>query len=369
MKKPKSAAESVIDLGLTEHVQTSSEVAIVESASNQVTPESQRDLVNQLLGQAQAFSASADLLRTFGVSKLAYVKENKLYKALDGMKTPNGSELSGTWEEFCGLLHVSVDKADEDISNLRAFGEGALERMSSMGIGYRQLRQFRKLSDDKRTALGEVAQTGDKEDLLEYAEELLEAERAAQEELAQAHKATTEEVATLKKREKNYEAELERAQLQIKRLGETKKRLTEFEPRTEDVRSECMALQLEAELPMNSLQKLFEEVVTESESTPESRLRIEQIWVTANIVASTALETLSKICDLAASTPDGNDLPIRALGPHILTPEEAQNWLLSRPLIENRHDAEKALRQEKRESDKPKGPGRPKGSKNSKVED
>jgi len=173
-----------------------------------------------------------------------------------------------------------------------------------------------------------------------------------------------EEIATLKKREKNYESELERAQLQIKRLAESKKRLTDFEPRTEEIRQECMALQLEAELPMNSLQKLFEEAVTENEATPESRLRVEQIWVTANIVASTALDMLAKLCDLAAASPDGNDLPQRALGTHILTREEAEHWLLSRPMIENRHAAEKALRQEKREADKPQGRGRPKGSKN-----
>ena len=62
-----------------------------------------RDLVNQLLGQAQAFSAAAKLLRTFGVSKLAFVKENKLYRQIEGMKLRTGSEsLNGTWEEFCG---------------------------------------------------------------------------------------------------------------------------------------------------------------------------------------------------------------------------------------------------------------------------
>ena len=45
-----------------------------------------RDLVNQLLGQAQAFQAAGDLLRTFGVSKLAIVKENKLYQQLGGKR-------------------------------------------------------------------------------------------------------------------------------------------------------------------------------------------------------------------------------------------------------------------------------------------
>ncbi|MFV2950162.1 hypothetical protein ACNIZR_32870, partial [Pseudomonas japonica] len=103
----------------------------------------ERDLLNQLLGQAQMAGAFEEFSRTVRTSKLAYVKENKLYKAIAGKKAPNGSEFSGTWEEFCSLLGISVDKADMDITNLRAFGEEALESMSRMGIGYREMRQYR----------------------------------------------------------------------------------------------------------------------------------------------------------------------------------------------------------------------------------
>lgn len=132
-----------------------------------------RDLVNQILGQAQAFQAAGDLLRTFGVSKLAIVKENKLYQQLAGSAAPNGSELKGTWVEFCNLLGVSDDKANQDIANLQAFGEEALEQMQRVGIGYRDLRQFRKLPADQRTALIEAAKEGDKNTLLDLAEDLI----------------------------------------------------------------------------------------------------------------------------------------------------------------------------------------------------
>ena len=132
-----------------------------------------RDLVNQLLGQAQAFQAAGNLLQTFGVSKLALVKQNKLYQQLSGMKAPNGSELKGTWVEFCGLLGISDDKANEDINNLNAFGEDALEQMQRIGIGYRELRQYRKLPEDQKQALIEVAKAGDKEGFVELAEEII----------------------------------------------------------------------------------------------------------------------------------------------------------------------------------------------------
>ena len=133
-----------------------------------------RDLVNQLLGQAQMADAFAKFSVTVTTSKLKFVKENKLYRALKGKKSRDGHEfLTGTWQEFCSLLGRSVEQIDEDIRNLNMLGEEALESMSRMGIGYRELRQYRKLPEDQKTALIEVAKAGDKESLVELAEEFI----------------------------------------------------------------------------------------------------------------------------------------------------------------------------------------------------
>ncbi|ENG2554118.1 hypothetical protein FR957_016590 [Escherichia coli] len=144
---------------------------LMANITSQITDE--RDLLNQLLGQAQMADAFEQFSRTVRTSKLAFVKENKLYRNLKGKKTPNGSEFSGTWDEFCNVLGISVDKADLDIANLTAFGEEALDSMSRMGIGYRELRQFRRLPDDQKSALIEVAKEGDKAAFVELAEELI----------------------------------------------------------------------------------------------------------------------------------------------------------------------------------------------------
>ncbi|MGV8267887.1 hypothetical protein ACV334_34710, partial [Pseudomonas aeruginosa] len=66
----------------------------------------------------------------------------------------------------------SVDKANMHIANLRTFGEEALDSMSRMGIGYRELRQWRKLPDDARSALIEAAKQVNK-DAVEYLAEVL----------------------------------------------------------------------------------------------------------------------------------------------------------------------------------------------------
>ena len=155
--------------------ETAPEVAAVDGlAQLQASYGQERDLVNQLLGQAQMASAFAKFPETVSTSKLAYVKENKLYRAIKGQKSGNGFEfLTGTWEEFCGLLGVTSRKVDEDISNLQALGEDALDSMSRSGIGYRELRQYRKLPEDQKQALIEVAKAGDKEGFVELAEEII----------------------------------------------------------------------------------------------------------------------------------------------------------------------------------------------------
>ena len=171
--RPAMPAAQPVALTLNDQA-TAQDVAAVDGLAQLQASYSQgRDLVNQLLGQAQAFQAAGNLLRTFGVSKLALVKENKLYQQLSGMKAPNGLELKGTWVEFCGLLGISDDKANEDINNLNAFGEDALEQMQRIGIGYRELRQYRKLPEDQKQALIEVAKAGDKEGFVELAEEII----------------------------------------------------------------------------------------------------------------------------------------------------------------------------------------------------
>lgn len=332
---------------------------VVESAESDAAG---RDLMNQLLGQAQAFSAASGLLQTFGVSKLAYVKEHGLYRHLAGTRTPNGLELRGNWEEFCGLLGMSDEKANQDIANLRAFGEEALESMSRMGIGYRELRQFRKLPADQREALAQLALTGSKDDVLEAAYDLIEKERSAAAEVTVKNAELAEDLKLAEKRAKNLDAECERKDSQIKRLSQAKVRTTEFLIRTEEIREEAMALQFASELHLNSLKKLFEET---DAAAPEGMLQQETLWIVANTIAARALDVIEHM--KAIGSPDAQ--PDRPMQRHLLTPDEAIRWLQDYPLIENRYEAEQALRQEKRDAAKPKGPGRPKGSANKGAEE
>lgn len=186
--------------------------ALQSIAQTEANYGAERDLVNQLLGQAQASQAFAKFSVTVTTSKLAHVKETKAYKGLSGMKIPNVTEnLTGTWEEFCGLLGISVEKADLDIKNLRAFGEEALEAMSRMGIGYRDLRQFRRLAADDQSALAEIAKTGDKEAVLDLAEELIARQAAEKQKLEKQLENKAQEYETASQRAAKLGEQLDKA--------------------------------------------------------------------------------------------------------------------------------------------------------------
>ncbi|MGV5420825.1 hypothetical protein [Pseudomonas aeruginosa] len=180
----------------------------------------ERDLVNQLLGQAQMAEAFAKFSKTVLTSKLAFVKEHKLYRALKGQRSQDGLEFSGTWAEFCNLLGWTPEHANEAISSLHAFGEEALESMSRMGIGYRELRQWRKLPDDARSALIEASKQGNKEAVEYLAEELIATHTKEKEELQakledaqREHNALSQVEADTSKKLRDTKLELERARL------------------------------------------------------------------------------------------------------------------------------------------------------------
>lgn len=178
----------------------------------------ERDLVNQLLGQAQMADAFAQFSLTVRTSKLAFVKENRLYKALAGKKSPNGYDfLSGTWEEFCNLLGISVQKADLDIQNLRAFGEEALESMSRMGIGYRELRQYRRLPEDDKSALIEAAKSGDSAAFVDLAEELISKHVKEKDELQKKLDESQRDLDALSQVEADTNRKLRDAKLELER--------------------------------------------------------------------------------------------------------------------------------------------------------
>lgn len=317
-------------------------------------------LVNQMLGQAQAFRMVGDLVRTFGVSKLAFVKENKLYQQLRGTKTPNGGIYAGTWVEFCGLVGVSDDKANEDIANLHAFGEEALENMRRVGIGYRELRQFRRLPADDNQALIEAAATGDKETLLDLAETIIARHTKEKEILAERVEGVMADHTDVESRLDTVTAERDGA---LKRLNKRNQR-DEDEGGVPlvmaDLRSEIAALVKKAELAIDSFTPLGVELMGyrgHEEAgvwvEPTGRLAIAGLMA-LRLLADGAVKRYAEALDLDYAAFEGKPEALAFLAPEEIL-AVAQEW----PALTAVHGHEAALRQHEREQARPKGKGRP----------
>lgn len=314
-----------------------------------------RDLVNQLLGQAQALGAAGNLLRTFGVSKLEFVKKNKLYQQLAGMRTPNGSECKGTWDEFCGLLGMSVDKADEDIANLRAFGEQALDQMQRAGIGYRELRQYRRLPEDERAALIDVAQTGDKDAFLDLAEVIVS--KNAGEKAVLAERIRELEATTTDLQVQRDTAEAEAAGLK-KRLDRGLPDRSDQVPQViADLRAEILALGKKASLAVDSFTPLGVELVTMAGHETGHP------WADATLrLAVTQLQALEVqlhglVHKYRTAFRDGDAAPVPT---SYLTQQEMNEAAAMFDQLTQAHSFEARMREWEREQARPKGKGRPK---------
>ena len=131
-KAKTTAAKQKVEPGVPSgHETTLSETEVVgkfEQIEAAYTEE--RDLMNQLLGQIQMSQAIGKLTTVVGLTKLAHIKETKLYRAMAGKKLfdSEGNEITdvGTWSGFCRLIGSSQQKVDEDLMNLATFGEEAL---------------------------------------------------------------------------------------------------------------------------------------------------------------------------------------------------------------------------------------------------
>ncbi|HSH71566.1 MAG TPA: hypothetical protein VK974_00790 [Methylophilaceae bacterium] len=220
--KKTKALDATILLPVTEEAQ--SETAMESKIANITEAYSgDRDLINQLLGQTQAFQAVAKFTTVVSLSKLQIIKENKLYKDSKGLKTPDGQELSGTWADFVELgLGMSVNKIDEDLLNLNAFGEDALASLTSIGAGYRELRKLRKLPDDVKDQViqGRLVDLTDKDDVVALIDEL-----------------TSEQTRVVDKLNKHVTNLTEDAQAVDQLLGDKSDRITELEKEVHKLRN------------------------------------------------------------------------------------------------------------------------------------
>lgn len=235
-----------------EHVEIVSELTTITQGYSD-----ERDLMNQIMGQIQMADALSKLTTVVSLQKLAHIKETKMYRAIAGKKAidANGEEIAdvGTWEGFCRAIGTTKSKVDEDILNLKSFGENALNSLTQVGAGYRELRQLRKLPEGDRTALLEIAKTGDKESLIDLLEDVVSKHAKEKEALAskladlEADQKATEKVLTEKnKKLDKANTSLEKLQLRTASWDERVAPFKEEITQRQSIIDEAVARHLQA---------------------------------------------------------------------------------------------------------------------------
>lgn len=171
-KAPETPQAQVNEKAFEEATQAARDLSLLKADFN-----NERDTLNQMIGRVQMGRAIGGLTNALNLQALKSIKEAKSYRSLAGQTGVDRRGLPihdvGTWDGFCRALGFSPDKLDEDLLNLDAFGAEALDGLTAIGAGYRELRQYRKLPDDSKQALIEVAKLGDKEGFVEIAEQII----------------------------------------------------------------------------------------------------------------------------------------------------------------------------------------------------
>lgn len=257
-----------------------------------------RDLANQMLGQIQMSISVSKLTTVVGLSKLKHIKETKLYKALAGkvVVLPSGenTRLVGTWAEYCELLGTSANKIDEDLMNLKVFGEDAMDSLTRIGAGYRELRQLRRLPEDQQVALIEVAKLGDKDSFVELAEEIIAKHAREKEELTKVN-------ADLKA---DYEAQgtiIEKKDAKLnaieKQLHKQRNRAGDWHPRATDIAIETTRHAAETLEALDKLETMRNAILTEEFGEADRDAAIEAMAVVYYDAITQIVNRIAEVTD------------------------------------------------------------------------
>ncbi|TAL45702.1 MAG: hypothetical protein EPN89_11860, partial [Methylovulum sp.] len=130
-------------------------------------------LISERVGRKQVFNVIQKISNVTDLVDLQKIKQSKAYKGfqilIDGKPV-----IITTFEEYCRYVEGrSYESIKLELANLKQLGEEFFDAMRQIGIGPATMRDYRKLPDDDKQALLEVAQNGDKDSFVELVSTLI----------------------------------------------------------------------------------------------------------------------------------------------------------------------------------------------------
>ena len=309
---------------------------------------------------AQSHKMYSDFSAAFGILELSKIKESKAYRKLKGKKFRSSANFSGTWEDFCNLLGLSVDKVDKDIANLRTFGEAAIDSMQRLGIGYRQFDEYRRLPEDDRQAIIEAAQAGDKSAFVEVAEALIEKHAREKEAFEGERRKFEFDLQEEQKRVARISDELQEEQDKVADLRRARAENPDFSVETNTIRYQSALLEEHCAAALGELGAMAEVLFEEWQELgqKEGLARLHSLYFSTISTLSRASLLLSSLREFG-----GEELPPEMPVGIRLLPDEASQHLANTEAIRHALSRKLTAEKERVESDAPRKRGRPKGSK------
>lgn len=224
---------------------------------------------HQAMGMIKAFGFMEKLLTVSNLKVLSEIKNSKKYKGLSYVNNDGSVLTVSTWEEFCGACNLSHKHVDENLRNLSSLGEDFLEISQRLGLGYREMRKLRQLSEAARAEIvdADYSEATDKEDLIEKIEDLT-AKHAKEKEALQAQ---------LKRKSDDYEAQAKMIAAKNDRINhldlELAKKTKAIETQTPEqrggaLREEATAISYKAEAVLRGqVFKAFEALTAHTQET------------------------------------------------------------------------------------------------------
>ena len=300
------------------------------------------------IGRVEAFDFMTTVVNSSLIVTYENVKKTKGWKHLRNPKSDDGRHFQSL-EEFCKVkLGKSYSRMRELSTNRKLIGEAAFEQAEKIGLRQSDFRAIKALPPNQQEIIRKGLEDGAD----------LETVKSALHSLSKEYQFETgmlnEKIENIQKRINEQDALLEKRDAEIAKLT-SEQRLTKWHPQTERVRVECQELKAEAELGLNSLYKLFEDVAENDNALPEQDFRIDRILVTVQTLNAVMADINRKIESVIPKEHWPNGIGAE----NFMSEAEALKWQRDYALIENRHNAKKAARELTLDDVKPRGRGRP----------
>jgi hypothetical protein len=200
-------------------------------------------LIGQRIGRRQVLSSLSKLVTVTDLEDLKRIKESRDYVGYQTRDDAGELVTVTSWAEYCTLVELrSRESVDLDLKSYEALGAECFNALRTLGIGPAKMRELRRaaLPEADSAALIELAKAGDKDAVLDLAEDLIARHAEEKAAAARALDDARGDIEAKEKRGDDREREIESLNKQLRKARLEASRATPDETAAK-LREKCQA--------------------------------------------------------------------------------------------------------------------------------